>query len=568
MTTFAPASTYVPIDIDASSWDHLQPLYAGLIDRKLMCEGCLEQLLLDRSELDAAAAEAGIVAYINNSRQTDDEDAKAKFLDWVEHVQPHLQQASFELNRKIVESPHVDALDQERYGVMLRELKTDVDLFREENIPLQTEEIKLGQQYDEIIGAMMIEEGGEEYTLPQAAKFLQETDRALRERVYRSIWDRRAQDRDALDTIFEELLSIRCQIATNAGCTDYRQYMFRAKYRFDYTPEDCEAFHKGAEEVCVPVASMLDSQRRASLELEGLRPWDMDVDAQGRDPLRPFPDVETLITKTSGLFHRMDDGLGDLFDRLRSGDCLDLDSRKGKAPGGYQAVRERQRIPFIFMNAAGMQRDLETMVHEAGHAFHSMLCEQEPLLHYRNAPIEFAEVASMSMELLSFPYLDEFYDSADTDRSRRGQLEALSRMLPWIARVDAFQHWIYTHPDHTRQERTQAWLDLDERFGADVLWDGIEAHRECSWQRQLHIFCVPFYYIEYGIAQLGALQLWLQSRRDEEGAIANYRKAMSLGGSRPLPELFATAGLDFSFGPEAMGALLDEVRSVLEELPA
>ena len=565
--TAPAASAFVPADLDAARWENLAPLYQALLDRNVDGADGLRRLLHDRSELDAAASETQTNLYINMTCHTDDEQIKAAYLDFVERVEPKLKEAGFELDRKIVGSPHADGLDRRRHEVLLRDLQADVEIFRQENIPLQTEETKLDQQYEETCGAMTVDFRGEERTLPQMARFLEETDRATRQEAWRGIWERRYRDHERLSEIFDRLVGLRAQVARNSGFASFRDYMFKRKHRFDYAPADCEAFHRAAEEVCVPVLRRLNARRREALGVDSLRPWDLAVDSKGRPPLRPFDGAEELIEKTSRLFHRMEPSLGTMFDSLRGGDCLDLDSRKGKAPGGYQAHRDRSRKPFIFMNAVGLHRDLETMVHEAGHAFHSILCNDEPLLHYRHAPLEFAEVASMSMELLSFPYLGEFYDEAQVARAKRERLEDLSALLPWVATIDAFQHWIYTHPEHSRDERTAHWLELDERFGAAVSWDGLEHYRQMSWQRQGHLFGVPFYYIEYGIAQLGALQLWLGFKADRARAIENYRRALRLGGSRPLPELFEAAELTFDFGPDTVKRLMDDVQRELDSLP-
>jgi oligoendopeptidase F len=567
MTPQSASTDFVPADLDAANWENLQPLYQALVDRPLKCPNCLEQLLLDRSELDAASNEAHAVLHINMTCHTDDEAARSAYLQFVEHVEPELKRIGFELDKKIARSPHAQKLDPNRYGVLLRNMRADVELFRDENIPLQTEETKLTTQYEEICGAMMVTFRGEEKTLPQMAKYLEETERALREQAWRLVAERRYQDRERLDDIFDEMIKLRHKMAQNAGFENYLEYAFKRKHRFDYSPEDCQEFHRGAEEVCVPVMRELNAQRATALKIDRLRPWDLAVDIKGRPPLRPFENADDLIEKTSRLFNRMDGSLGSMFDSMRGGDCLDLDSRKGKAPGGYQQNRDRQRRPFIFMNAAGLQRDLETMVHEAGHAFHSMLCNDEPIVDYRHSPLEFAEVASMSMELLSFPYLGEFYSESDAARAKRGHLESLAKMIPWIATIDAFQHWIYLHPDHSRDQRAAEWLKLDARFGSILDWSGLEQHRQSMWQRQLHLFCVPLYYIEYGIAQLGALQLWLQARRNERQALENYRNALKLGGSRPLPELFSAAELKFEFGPQTMRELMNEVQGELAKLP-
>ena len=562
------ASEFVPAEIDATKWEKLEPLFRELIDRPLKCSGCLEQLLLDRSELDAATSEAHGNLYISMTCRTDDAEIKKAYLDFVENVEPQYKLASFELDKKIAASPHTTDLDPQRYEVLLRNIRVDVELFREDNVPLQTEDTKLAQQYEEICGAMTVQFRGQERTLPQMARFLEEADRDTREEAWTLIADRRHQDHERINDIFDSLIKLRHQMALNAGFANYRDFAHRRKHRFDYTPEDCMAFHDGAEQICVPVYRQLNRERVDALDVHPLRPWDLAVDVRGRAPLRPFENADELVQRTSRLFHRMNSSLGELFDSMRDGECLDLESRKGKAPGGYQFQRDRSRKPFIFMNAAGLQRDLETMLHEAGHAFHSLLCRDEPLVSYRHSPTEFAEVASMSMELLAFPYLDEFYDTEEADRARRGHLEDLSKTLPWIATIDAFQHWIYTNPAHSRLERTQSWRKLNERFGASVNWDGLETHLETMWQRQLHLFGVPFYYIEYGIAQLGALQLWQQSRRDERAALNHYHRALSLGGSRPLPELFASAAMKFDFSPDIMRGLMDEVKIELARLPA
>ncbi|MCH2133937.1 MAG: M3 family oligoendopeptidase [Phycisphaerales bacterium] len=568
MSTYPPANDHVPATLDASRWEELEPLYTSLQERALQCAGCLESLLLDRSELDAAASEAEAELYINMTCHTDDESILQRYLEHVRDVQPHLKEAGFQLDRRIVQCPFVDDLDSDRYGVLVRNMEADVKIFREENIPLGTKDTELGTKYDEICGAMSVEFRGEEYTMPQMGKFLENTDRAVREEAWTATINRRYREHEPIDGIFDEMVTLRNQIALNADCEDFRDYMFRAKHRFDYTPADCESFHKGVEQLCVPLQHATNRQRQATLGVSTLRPWDLEVDVKGRGPLEPFADDKELVEKTSRLFHRMDGGLGDLFDRLRGGDCLDLDSRMGKAPGGYQYNRDRRRIPFIFMNAAGLQRDVETMVHEAGHAFHSMLSEAEPLVAYRHSPIEFAEVASMSMELLAHPFLDEFYTAEEADRARRQHLEGIVNVLCWIATIDAFQHWIYTHPDHTRDQRDIYWLELHARFGPDVDWSGFEQQRAKFWHKQLHIFNVPFYYIEYGIAQLGALQLWSQYRRDPERALANYRRAMTLGGSKPLPQLFEAAELRFDFGPGMMELLMEDVQEALAAVPA
>ncbi len=409
MTTMM-MTEFVPADIDASIWENLQPYYQQLVDREFKCSGCLKQFLLDRSELDAAAAEAGSNLYIAMTCNTEDEEAKASFLHFVETVEPELTKVGFELNKKVVSCPHVKDLDKQRYAVLLRDWFADVEIFREKNVPLQTEDTKLGQEYAELCGAMMVEFDGEEKTMPQMGVYQQEQDRSIREASWRVVAERRLQDRENIDGIFDKMVKIRHASATNADFEDYRGYMFAVKHRFDYTPEDCIAFHDAIEKTCMPIVRKLAEERKAALGVDSIRPWDLAVDPHGHSALKPFENADDLIEKTSKLFYKMDGELGVMFDSMRDGGySLDLDSRKGKAPGGYQASRDRQRKPFIFMNAASLPRDLDTMVHEAGHAFHYMLCRHDDLVWYRGAPLEFAEVASMSMESLAYPFLGEFY---------------------------------------------------------------------------------------------------------------------------------------------------------------
>jgi oligoendopeptidase F len=565
MTTLM-ITDFVPADIDATTWDNLQPYYQQLLDREFKCSGCLEQFLLDRSELDAAAAEAGSNLYIAMTCNTEDDGAKKAFLSFVENVEPELKKVSFELNKKVVRSEHIGDLDKERYSVLLRDWFADVEIFREENVPLQTEDTKLGQEYSELCGAMMVDFDGEERTMPQMGVYQQDQDRSVREAAWRAVAERRLQDRDKIDGIFDKMVVNRDKTANNAGFEEYRGYMFAAKHRFDYTPDDCIAFHEAIEQECMPVVRKLAEERKEALGVETLRPWDMAVDPHGHAALKPFDTADDLIEKTSKLFNRMDSGLSEMFDSMIDGGySLDLASRKGKAPGGYQASRDRQRKPFIFMNAAGLPRDLDTMVHEAGHAFHYMLCRHDDLVWYRGAPIEFAEVASMSMESMSYPFLDEFYTPDEIKRAIRKHLEGIVSTLTWVATIDAFQHWIYLNPEHTREERTAQWLELGKRFGGSVDWSGLESEQEAVWHRQLHPFEVPFYYVEYGIAQLGALQMWLKYRDNPTEAIAAYKNGLSLGASQPLPDLFEACGLKFDFSSNMMSTLMKTVEEELDK---
>ncbi|HRQ71877.1 MAG TPA: M3 family oligoendopeptidase [Phycisphaerales bacterium] len=578
----AVRTDFVPADLDATRWENVEPYFRALRDRPVESASDLDRWLIDRGELEAACREAEANLYVTMTCDTENREASEAFTRYIESVPPKLKPAAFELDKRQVELFARFPMPAERYGVIERDVRAEVELFREENVPIQTELEKLSQRYQQITGAMTVVFEGEERTLPQMGRYQESTDRAVRESAWRAVAERRLRDRDAIDETYDEMISRRDRMAKNAGCPTFVEYAFRSMRRFDYTPEDCFAFHRACEAIVVPFARRLNAERRASLGVDRLRPWDLAVDVKGRPPLRPFEGGRDLMAKSVRTFERLDPRLAAMLAELGDGSntrgaaggaCLDLDSRRGKAPGGYQYMRDRSRVPFIFMNAAGLHRDVETMVHEAGHAFHSMLTRDEPLLHYRHSPIEFAEVASMSMELLTMPYWGgegrAFYpDDEDAARARRQQLEGSVVLLPWIATIDAFQHWVYRHPTHSREQRLDHWLELDERFGPAVSWDGLEDARRWTWQRQPHLFGHAFYYIEYGIAQLGALQLWLTSiERSERAAIDAYTRALSLGGSRPLPELFRAAGLRFDFGPETVKRIVERVEAELEKLP-
>ncbi|MEM7622046.1 MAG: M3 family oligoendopeptidase [Planctomycetota bacterium] len=581
------STTAIPAELDATSWATIEPYFTELEERPVECAAAMEQWLLDRSELDAACSESRAKLYINMTCDTADADAAAAYAAFVENVEPQLDRASFRLDARQVTLAETHRLTGDRYTVLHRNTAAEVGLFRDENVPLKTELSRLDQRYDTVMGAMTVDFKGETRTLPQMAAFQEATDRGTREQAWRAVADRRVQDREAIDAIYDEQIALRDRVAKNAGFDSFVGYAFESMHRFDYTPADCRDFHDAVETVLMPFCEQLQTRRASELGLDvaELKPWDLSVDPRGREPLTPFRGGADLVAKSRRVFESLDPELHAMLARLgdgantagnQTGALLDLDSRPGKAPGGYQYMLDRTRLPFIFMNAAGLHRDVETMVHEAGHAFHSMLCIDEPLVSYRHSPIEFAEVASMSMELLSMPHWGcegGFYeDAAALVRAQRKQLEGSLSTLPWIATIDAFQHWIYEHPAHSRAERTEAWNGLMERFGLRgyrVAWDSsTEIARDTAWQGQGHLFGVPFYYIEYGIAQLGALQLWTKSRREgEQAAIEAYKRALTLGGSQPLPELFGAADIEFRFTADVLETTRAEVERALEELP-
>lgn len=559
---------FVPADFKVSGWDVIEPLFDQLENDLELCESSasLEAWLLKVSEVGAILDEDGSRRYIAMTCHTSSDEAKGAYLDFVENIEPHLKERFFQLAKKFVSHPQRENLPKERYEILNRDWQSMVDLFREENVPLETEESKLGQQYQEKMGALTVEFQGEEKTLVQMGVYLQETDRSVRQEAWERVAGRRLQVSEECDRQFDDLKDLRIQIAANAGFGDYRDFKHVAKGRFDYQPEDCFKFHEAVEKVVMPAYNEMLAGRRSKLGLDTLRPWDTSVDPDGLEPLRPFTEVEEMVAKTKGIFDQVDGELATGFQTMRERQLLDLANRKGKAPGGYQSSLPEARLPFIFMNSVGLQRDVETLLHEAGHAFHTLAAQDEDIHEYQHAPLEFCEVASMSMELVGNEHLEEFYSHDDCVRARRQHLEGIIGLFPWIATVDAFQHWIYTHPKHTLEERDEAWNGLLDRFGGDIDWSGHEKARTKMWHRQSHIFLVPFYYIEYGIAQLGALGVWNNSKTDRAQALLDYKKALALGGSRPLPELFAAANIPFQFDTEAFKPLVELIQSELAAL--
>jgi oligoendopeptidase F len=562
------ARTFVPQNLDLGDWPQIAPLFDQLEVRAARANdaAALERWLIDWSELNAALDEEASRRYIAMTCHTDNVDAEQAYLHFVEHVEPQLKPRQFALEQIYVAHPQSNHLPKARYQVFNRDVKNHVALFRPENVALETEEAKLCQQYQKLIGAQTVNFRGEEKTLVQMGRYLEEPDRALRQEAWELVAKRRLQDADKCEEIFDELIKLRTQIAKNAGFENYRDYAHRQKCRFDYTPADCVKFHDAIESEIMPAVRKIQAERKRQLKLEKLCPWDLAVDPQNRAPLKPFAEVGEMVSRTQKIFNHLDAELARGFKQMQDLKLLDLDNRKGKAPGGYQSTLSEARAPFIFMNAIGLQRDVETILHEAGHAFHAQATRGEDLYAYRSAPIEFCEVASMAMELLGNEFLEEFYPTPEANRARKTHLEGIIGFFPWMAVVDAFQHWIYTHAGHTRAGRKAAYLQLMDRFGGDTDWSGFEEARAHSWHRQLHIFIHPFYYVEYGIAQLGALQVWANSRRDKAKALGDYKKSLALGGSRPLPELFSAAGCKFQFDAATIKPLIQLTGSELKKL--
>ena len=558
--------TFLPADFTVHDWASLEPYFTALLNRTINTVEELEHWLQDQSELEAAVSEDACWRQIKMTCDTENKDLEAAFNDFCLNIQPQIQPLADALNKKLMASPLLPQLDASKYHTYLRSIRKSIELFREANIPLQAEAAVLQQQFGQITGAMMVEIKGTEYTLQQAAKFLENPDRNLREEAYHKIQQRRLADKEKLNELYDKLISIRNQESANANFENYRDYRFKELGRFDYNKEDCFRFHEAVKLHVLPLVNEIYKKKKEKLGLDVLRPWDLDAEPAGTLPLRPFKNGEELLQKSIDCFTKLHPFFGDCLAKMKELKHFDLESRKGKAPGGYNCPLAESGAPFIFMNAAGQMNDVTTMVHEGGHAIHSFLAHHLPLNGFKEYPMEIAEVASMAMELFSMDYWESFFtDTADLQRAKEHQLERVITIFPWIAIIDKFQHWVYEHPTHSNAERTAAWENVLAEFQDDVIdYSGLESYRSNAWQRQLHLYEVPFYYIEYGIAQLGAIGMWMQFKNDPKKAIQNYTNALSLGATKTLPELYQTAGLEFDFSPDKIKVLMDFVKMAMK----
>ncbi|MFA7274356.1 MAG: M3 family oligoendopeptidase [Crocinitomicaceae bacterium] len=544
---------FVEDNLRIESWDTLLPYFEDLVNRPIENQNDLATWLKDKSELEAILEEDMAWRYIHMTIDTTNEDFAAKYAFFVNEIMPKAAPYDDLLNKKLMNSPGREALEKEEaYFIYFRSVQKSIELFREENIPLETEIQTKSSQYGTISAAQNIEWDGEQITMQKAANLLKKQDAKIRQVAFEKMAERRNQDVDALETLFDELIQLRHKVAVNAGYANFRDYKFDALGRFDYSKEDCFDFHASIREHIVPIVRNLQKEHTDKLGQKTIKPWDTEVDPDGLEPLAPFEKGTELLEKTKTIFHKLDSYFGNCLQTMDEMQHLDLDSKYGKAPGGYNYPLYEIGVPFIFMNAAGAQRDVVTMIHEGGHAVHSFLSRGLEMTSFKNVPSEVAELASMSMELLSMEHWDVFYNNADElKRAKKEQLVGILKVLPWIATIDSFQHWIYTNPNHTRAERKDQWEKLQEEYGNPFVdWDGFEENRAYAWHRQLHLFEVPFYYIEYGIAQLGALGVWKNSLEDKTKALGEYKAALALGYTKDIPSIYSKANLSFDFSSE------------------
>ncbi|MFN6943448.1 MAG: M3 family oligoendopeptidase [Cytophagaceae bacterium] len=559
---------FLQAEFRVDSWDNIESCFKALADREITSKSDLRSWFQDRSELEAVLSEEMGWRYIRMTCDTANQELVDSFNYFVSKIQPKVAPYSNLLDKKALELPFLDEFKEKEYVLVRKIIEKEARIFREENIPLNTEIQTEEQKFGSISGDMTVEMEGKELTLQQAADYLQSLDRDLRKEAYFKIAERRLKDKDALNDLFDKLLSLRDQVAKNAGFSNFRDYMHVSLGRFAYTPEDCFKFHEAVSSEVVPVLNELALQRKEALSIDVLRPWDLNVNYHGKKALKPFTSGDDLLDKTLTCFYKIDTYLGDCLATMKEIGHLDLVSRKGKAPGGYNYPLDETGVPFIFMNATSNLQDLVTMVHEGGHALHSFLNRDLELTIFKHPPSEVAELASMAMELISMEHWDVFFDNEeDLIRAKREHLESIIGTLPWVATVDKFQHWIYENPQHSQEEREQAWNSIFSTFSNQIVdWSGLEQFKNYIWHKQLHIYEVPFYYIEYAIAQLAAIGVWKNYKEDPKGGFQKYINALKLGYTRPINEIYATAGVRFDFSGEYIRELIGFVKGELDLL--
>lgn len=555
-------------DFELNGWESLKGFYEDLVSREINSGEELEKWFKDRDELEAYLSENMAWRYIKMTCDTKNEEAQKNYQYFVTEVQPHLAVFDDKLNKKALESPFLDDLKDNGYKIALRSMKKSVEIFREANIPVVTEIQTKSTEYQAATGAMTVTIDGEEMTLQKAGSFMMGTDRAKREEAWLKIGERREQDRAKLDKLFDELKDLRQKVAENADFKNYRDYAFAALGRFDYTPQDCFDFHESVAEAVVPLLDAGQKERKAKLGFDSYRPWDKKVDVEGREGLKPFTNGEDLLDKTEACFDKIDKTLGDYIRVMRKMGHFDVESRVGKAPGGYNYPLMEIGVPFIFMNATSTLRDVVTMVHEGGHAIHSFEVRELPLSVFKNTTSEVAEVASMAMELISMEHWDAFFENPDElKRAKVEHLEDILTVLPWIATVDKFQHWIYENPTHTVEERQAEWIKVFEEFSdTQTDWSGFEKFKEATWHRQLHIFELPFYYIEYGMAQLGAISVWRNYKKDPKKGLEAYLRGLKMGYTGTIGQIYEAMDIKFDFSKATISELMGFVEAELAVL--
>ena len=557
---------YYSENLDVSVWENVEKELKSLLNFEINSSDELIFFLKKYSELSFILDEEMAFRYIKMTCFADNSEYEKKVNDFNANIIAKAKPYDFKVNKKFYESKYRKDLSEKKYSHLNRIISNDIELFREKNVSLMVEERELANKYGRIYGGMTVEFEGEEKTLAQLSIYMKNKDRNLREKVWKLKNERLAQEKEKLDQLFDELKTVREKIAKNAGFDNYRDFKHQEMGRFSYSPEELYEFHDAVEKVVIPFLKELDAERKEKLGVEKLRPWDIAVDLDG-NILKPFESIEQLIEKSTSILYNIKPDFGLNLDRMNNSNLLDLDNRKGKAPGGYNYPLEEMGTSFIFMNAVGLQSDVATLLHESGHALHTKAMKNEPIFHYKGTPSEVAELASMTMELLSMDHWDKFYSNKnDLIKAKKEQIEGTLKFLPWCMIVDAFQQWIYTNPNHNSKERSDYFSELMKRFNTGVCWDDLDEQMKILWMNQLHIFEVPFYYIEYGMAQLGALAIYKNFKENPDKTIKQYEEFLALGYTVAVDEIYKKAGIRFDFSEKYIGKLMDFVKKELLKL--
>ncbi len=559
---------FVDNDLILDSFDDIKPYFDNLLERTLDSSKNVWQWMIDWSELESILNEEMGWRYIRMNCDISDTHLAERFHKFVTEIEPHMNRANDQLNRRFHSSEVQLLVDKSKLFTVIREIKKQIEIFRETNIELEAELQLKEQEYAVIASKMTITYQNQEYTLQQASNFLKNTDRNTREEVYYLIQNRRLEDSESFQDLLTQQIQLRHQIAINAGFSNYRDYKFKELGRFDYSVNDCFRFHESVAKVVVPLVDEVHQKRKGKLKMDNLRPWDLDVDPDLLPPFKPFDKAEELISKAIWCFRDLEPEFGMYLNEMNKMGYLDLESRKNKAPGGFNYLLHESNIPFIFMNATGNFDDVITMIHEGGHAIHAYLAAPLELMQFKEVPSEIAELASMTMELITMDEWHHFFcNEEELLRAKRKHLQNILYTLPSVAKVDKFQHFLYETPNHTTEERAAYWMQLESIFGSQLIdYTGIEHFRANQWQRYLHIFEVPFYYIEYGFAQLGAIAIWRNFKKDKQTTMTQFKNALKMGYTSPIHDVYKTAGIKFDYSEDYIKGLMDFVKAELVKL--
>ncbi|MGG0198836.1 M3 family oligoendopeptidase [Bacillus anthracis] len=554
--------------IDISNVLQLEKTLSTLLNKRISSKLDLENWLKEQSKMIWEIEEQLRSHYIAFQCNTDDEEIKDTFEHDQQFVKPLLKRYQNLLDNKYLESPFRMELDSNLYGLLDAKIKNAQKLFCEDNIELEIKEDKLVTEYFEITGGLSAIWDGEEKTITELQSYLQDSNRDIRKKAKAIISEQFLSVEKELQNILNQLIEIRHQKANNIQLENYRDYMFKKYERFDYSAKDCYELAESIRKYVVPLKDKILLEKKEKLQVDTLRPWDVSAVTPDQKVLKPIANENDLIEKSTHIFNKLDVEFSTLLNRMYKHDCLDLTSRKGKAAGGFCEYLPASQLSYIFMNLNYTQDDIITFIHEMGHSIHNELIKPLKLRQYIEIPAETAELASMTMELFSLNYWDTFYtNKKDLKQAKINYFKDVISYLPVMLIVDQFQHWLYENPTHTSEERNEKYLQLQKHYQSNVIHiDGYENWIATSWLPVLHIFEVPFYYIEYAIAQLGAVQMYKQYKEDPKQALENYKKALSLGSSQSIKEVYEAAGIRFDFSGETIKELMLFVEKELELL--